>query len=73
MVQRYVHHGPEPGDDANGGDEMSVTRFIAASGTTPPDDETISLDMSYLAEDYIYIYICRCMSAYTLVDFGMFE
>ena len=55
LVQWYVHHGPEPGDEVNGADEMLVARLVASIDINPRDDESIALDMSYLAEDYTYV------------------
>ena len=53
-IQWYVENGPAEEDELNGADERLLNRLIAELNTNPPDGETITLEVTDLAEDHAY-------------------
>ena len=50
-IQWYVQNGPDEEEELNGADERLVNQLIAELNTNPPDGETITLEVTDLAED----------------------
>ena len=53
-IQWYVQNGPDEEEELNGADERLVNQLIAELNTNPPDGETITLEVTDLAEDHSY-------------------
>ena len=55
-IQWYVQNRweEEEEDELNGADERQVNQLIAELNTNPPDGETITLEVTDLAEDHAY-------------------
>ena len=53
-IQWYAQHRLFGEKELNGADERLVDQLIAGINTNPPDGETITLEMTDLAEDHSY-------------------
>ena len=53
-IQWYVQNGPDEDEELNSAGERLVNQLIAELNTNPPDGETITLEVTDLAEDHSY-------------------